>query len=323
MTEERFKICTEKFGDYKTYKLCDSASGEYASILPLMGGSINGLAFKWNNELVELIDGYKSFQEMQSNLTNSFKGSNLFPFPNRIANGTYSFSGKIYHLPVNFPTENSAIHGLVYDREFEVVKQENGPRSCSLSLRYYAAECCQGYPYKYMLEQHYVLKEDREFRCCTTIVNHSDCKIPVGHGWHPYFMMGPEKIDDLSLQFPAATRLDMDQRNIPTGNSRPYGKFERRTKIGNTVLDHCFRFNESSEYVDIVLYNKKSDYGFKIRPETGRDKYNFVQIFTPYDRRSIAIEPMTCAPDAFNNKEGLIIMEPGESLSLTFFIFAI
>jgi aldose 1-epimerase len=31
-------------------------------------------------------------------------------------------------------------------------------------------------------------------------------------------------------------------------------------------------------------------------------------------RRGLAIEPMTCAPDAFNSGEGLIVLAPGESL---------
>jgi aldose 1-epimerase len=31
-------------------------------------------------------------------------------------------------------------------------------------------------------------------------------------------------------------------------------------------------------------------------------------------RRSLAVEPMTCAPNAFASGDGLIVLEPGESV---------
>jgi aldose 1-epimerase len=48
------------------------------------------------------------------------------------------------------------------------------------------------------------------------------------------------------------------------------------------------------------------------------ESYGYLMIFTgdglaDVDRRSIAVEPMTCAPNAFRSGDGLIRLEPGES----------
>ena len=47
-------------------------------------------------------------------------------------------------------------------------------------------------------------------------------------------------------------------------------------------------------------------------------KYNYLQVFIPPLRNSIAIEPMTCNTDAFNNKEGLIILEPDQQFKASY-----
>jgi len=48
--------------------------------------------------------------------------------------------------------------------------------------------------------------------------------------------------------------------------------------------------------------------------------YRFLMVYTAdaipqasRRRRSLAIEPMTCAPNAFRSGDGLIVLQPGES----------
>jgi aldose 1-epimerase len=52
--------------------------------------------------------------------------------------------------------------------------------------------------------------------------------------------------------------------------------------------------------------------------------YRFLMVYTPdaipqtsRRRRSLAIEPMTCAPNAFRSGDGLIVLQPGQSTSAT------
>jgi aldose 1-epimerase len=49
------------------------------------------------------------------------------------------------------------------------------------------------------------------------------------------------------------------------------------------------------------------------------ETFGYLQVFTPdvlaQGRPAVAVEPMTCAPDAFNTGAGLIVLEPGGSWS--------
>ena len=52
------------------------------------------------------------------------------------------------------------------------------------------------------------------------------------------------------------------------------------------------------------------------------ESYPYVMVFTgdalpDVARLSVAVEPMTCAPNAFRSREGLRVLEPGESMTAT------
>lgn len=314
-SEFRFNIFRENFEPHTAYNLVDNNSGELVSILPFMGGAVNKLLLKKDNELIDIIDGYDSILELRETLHSSFKGSNLFPFPNRIANASYVFNNEEYRLPVNSPHENNAIHGLVYDKEFDVLQMESGESGCCLVLGYVSSDHLPGYPFRFSLQQRYRLSEEGGFECTTTIENLSDCSIPLGHGWHPYFKIGARKINDLFFQFQATALLEVDQESIPTGKIVKYQTFNQCEQIENTLLDNCFQLDTSRQYAEISLSDKSRDIQVNIWIETGQKKYNYLQVYTPPTRDSIAIEPMTCAPDAFNNGEGLILLSPAECLS--------
>lgn len=310
-TEQRFKIVEEKIGNILSYRLQDNHTGEYVSILPEYGGAINGMAFSYEGELVEIMDGYSSEEEIKETLHSSYKGSNLFPFPNRIKDGKYRFLDQEHQLNMNYPQENNAIHGLVFDTEFKVVDAEDGEIACTLILEYNAEDPRPGYPFTYIIKLIYRLNEQGGFECVFKVSNSTDQSIPVAQGWHPYFMAGSEKIDELSLQFPAEEVLEVDKQRIPTGKTTNYKQFNKLTQIHDTQLDNCFKLLPENGCASILL-KREDGFGYKIWQETGKYKYNYLQIYTPPGRKSIAIEPMTCAPDAFNNKQGLIVLAPFE-----------
>jgi aldose 1-epimerase len=314
--KHRFQVIEEKFGAYSSYKLTDSETGEYATILPYLGGTINNLALKHNSQLVEIIDGYQSPEDVEKNLTTTFKGSNLFPFPNRISGGKYNHLGKDYQLDINFPNENNAIHGLVFDKKFEIISKEDGDINCSLVILYGPVNLPEGYPFKYTLEVEYRWIKYALFECISKVTNHSISEIPVGIGWHPYFTAGTKLIDDIWIQFPSESMLEVDNRMIPTGNSKGFEDFNQLSQLSTTKFDSCFVLKQDPTPAEIVIFNKKDNFGYKIWQETGENKYNFLQVYTPPARQTIAIEPMTCQPDAFNNKNGLINLAPGKSLSV-------
>ena len=313
----RFNILKEKFGPHTAYNLVDNHSGELVCILPFMGGAVNRILLKKDDKLIDIIDGYNSIDEIRKTLLFSFKGSNLFPFPNRIANGSYVFNNEKHHLLINFPQQNNAIHGLVYDKEFDVLQVEPGESECCLVLGYVSSGDLPGYPFQFRMQQRYRWSDKKGFECTTTIENLSDYSIPLGHGYHPYFKIGLRKINDLYLRFKAITVLEVDQENIPTGKLVKYQKFDQIRQIGTTVLDNCFQLDTSRQCAEVTLSDMSRDIQVNIWMETGKNKYNYLQVFTPPGRDSIAIEPMTCAPDAFNSGEGLIVLPSAERLSFS------
>jgi aldose 1-epimerase len=321
--EQRFQVLEEKFGTHSAFLLKDILTGEYARILPNLGGTINNLCLKHKDRLYNILEGYTSSDDADENLSTSFKGSNLFPFPNRVRDGRYLHNGKKYQLELNFPHENNAIHGLIYNKNFEIIKKENGYNSCSLSILYRPNEPLAGYPFDYTFEIEYHWDKHTLFKCISRVKNNHKDQIPVGIGWHPYFRAGDDKIDDLFVQFPAERILQVDKRQIPTGKANTYSAFNNLTRINETILDSCFVLKKYCLPAEIVIFNKKENFGYKIWQEVGEGKYNFLQVYTPPSRKSIAFEPMTCAPDALNNKEGLIMLAPGNSICVKWGVSAL
>ncbi len=315
-TNSRFFITKEELGSYSLYKLQDSKTGEYVSILPSLGGSINNLVLQLNGKLIDVVDGFHSEEDVIKNQLTSFKGSNLYPFPNRIEGGTYNFKNQTFQLTCNFPQENNAIHGLIYDKSFEVILKEDGDIGCRLILRNMDTKIVAGYPFENMIEMDYRWNEKNQFECTTKITNLSDGSMPVGHGWHPYFVAGDIAVDNVSIQFPSQEILEVNDKGIPTGESKKYQDFNSLSLLGKTNFDSCFLLNTDKERAEIWIENKRDKIKYIIWQETGIKKYNYLQVYTPPSRKSIAIEPMTCAPDAFNNNKGLIVLAPQERISV-------
>jgi aldose 1-epimerase len=99
---------------------------------------------------------------------------------------------------------------------------------------------------------------------------------------------------------------------IPTGEVKKYNQFNSRAPIGNIAFDSCFRLALIGDKHMTGIYDPATDIKFILWQETGPGKYNYLQVYTPPARHSVAIEPMTCNINAFNNHEGLIILEPDE-----------
>ena len=142
---------------------------------------------------------------------------------------------------------------------------------------------------------------------------------PYGVGAHPYIAAGDGLVDELELSVPARTALVSDQRSIPVDRKPVEGTeldFRVPKAIGSVQLDHCFTDLERAA-------------DGRARVELGGraalwvdESYPYVMVFTgdalpDVSRRSVAVEPMTCAPNAFRSGNGLIRLEPGQTHSGT------
>jgi len=321
-----YGVIREDFSGEEAAILLNRKTGEYCRILPFLGGAVQSVCLAGRHGAVDVISGYRSASEAREHHGRVFRGANLFPYPNRVAGGRYLFGGKQFQLPVNFKEENNAIHGHVYDQHFEVLRTENGDDSCSLFLGFQHDGSFAGFPFSYSLTIHFCLSESDGLSCTTDVENTSQQVMPMGHGWHPYFSFGADRIDRLLLQFPAESIFLLDEQMIPTGEKVSYTLFNGLKEIGDELFDDCFSLQQvggkdgqdgQDGQVEVILEDSSSGDRLIMTIETGDEKYNYLQIYTPTDRRSIAIEPMTCLPDSFNNGIGLITLKPGQKTSFS------
>ena len=312
-----FKIQKQKSAQYTKLKLLNTETKECANLIPEFGANLNELILAKNKKSHSIIDGDKTYNTQAKNKW--FKSRKLFPYPNRINNATYTFQKKTYSLPVNFPAQNHAIHGLVYNKNFKIKKTKTQAQSAKAELQYNYKKEIPAYPFTFQLKIKYTLTKEG-INCTTTVKNTGKENMPMGDGWHPYFKT-EGKIDNITLKLPAKTKINVNKKMIPTGKTTQFTKFSEPAQIKKQELDTGFILSKKEGIKKTELHDKKQDIKIIIWQETGIRKYNYLQVFIPPKRTSIAIEPMTCSTDAFNNKEGLIILNPNDTFSASFGIY--
>jgi aldose 1-epimerase len=248
------------------------------------------------------------------------RGQLLMPWVNRIRDGAYEFGGTSYQLALSEPARHNASHGLVRWAGWTV--EEHTDHSVSLVLRLMAQT---GYPWTLDLHVLYDLSADG-LTVSQTATNLAATAAPYACGAHPYLALGDGLIDDLELTLPAATRLlTDDERKLPVGReavSDTAYDFRVSRPVRDTVFDHAFTdlTRDGSGRASVVLRERASDHGVLLWVD---GRYPWLQVFsgegsaTP--RRSLAVEPMTSPPDAFNSGADLPVLAPagerGDELS--------
>ncbi len=305
-TNTMYQHTQTPFGEYTLHKIANTKTGEYFTFVPDFGAAIQELVLRKGEHLHDLIDGCKNAEELKTN--KQFKSSHLIPFPNRIQAGQYQFEGKNYQLSLNFAQEGNAIHGLVYNNFFSIKDKPEKPSEVSLTFNF---EAIPYFPFSFHLDFHYRISEGH-FSCKVNLTNTSKGNMPAGIGWHPYFKIGDKKINQLSLQLPNCKRLDVKDM-IPTGQLTDYPNFKDCSSIGQTEFDTGFLLADITK-ATTLLHDAQQDVTLSI----SQTNCPYLQVYTPPERSSIAIEPMTCAADAFNNKMGLKILSPDEQLAVSY-----
>lgn len=255
----------------------------------------------------ELLDGYGLDAPATSG-----RGQVLMPWPNRIEDGRYEFAGTTYQLPLDEAEERNAIHGLVRWSSWSVVRQE--PERVLLEHTLHPQP---GYPFSVALTLAYSLSGDG-LLVASSATNVGRAACPFGSGAHPYLTLGTETVDPIVLQACGRTVLRVDGRGIPRSSERVEGTefdFRQPRPIGATRLDHAFTDLERDDDGLARVALRHADLALTLW--LGQS-YRYVQLFTGdalpgVNRRSLAVEPMTCAPNAFRSGAGLLVLEPGES----------
>lgn len=285
------------------------ALGDQRAVVVEVGGGLR----TYSTAGRDLLDGYRA-DEMSS----SGRGQVLLPWPNRIRDGSYEFEGRRHQLPINDVPERDAIHGLVRWAAWSVGERE--PHRVVMRHRIHPQP---GYPFSLDLDVEYVLSVDG-VRVRTTAANVGGEPCPYGCGAHPYLTLGTRAVDSLTLRAPGQTVLLSDERGIPVRSEPVEGTdydFRRPRPIGATRLDNAFTDLErdGDGRARVSLGNSEDGAGLTLWVDAA---YPYLMLFTgdslpEVDRRSLAVEPMTCPPNAFRTGESLIRLEPGQSATST------
>ena len=281
--------------------------GDQRAVVVEVGGGLRSYAAGGR----ELLDSYPPEGEIASG-----RGQVLIPWPNRIEEGAYEFEGRRHQLALDDVTAGNAIHGLVRWAGWRI-----GEREQSRVVLEHVLHPQPGYPFALALSIEYVLS-DTGLSVFTTATNTGPNPCPYGCGFHPYLTLGTPTVDSVLLRAPGQTVLSSDARGIPTGRSSVSGTefdFTEPRPIGTTRLDNCFTDLHREEGVARVELRSEDGAGVTLWLD---DAYGYVMVFTgdplpDIARRSLAVEPMTCPPNAFRTGEALIRLEPARSFTCT------
>jgi aldose 1-epimerase len=281
--------------------------GAWEAVVAAYGASLRGVT----KDGEPVATGYRGKANKQGG-----QGDVLIPFPGRVGGATYTWDGETYHLPQTDKDGPNAIHGFVRTLDWAVAEQSES--AARFTLEFTGA---QGYPFPLDLEIAYTLSESG-LECAFTITNTGTVAAPVAAGFHPYFTVGSDFVNGDTLTLPFDSVLEMKQF-IPTGTIFPVAEagldYQQPGTIGTTVFNHCFLGpqRDDSGRASVVLAGQG-----KTVTVWMDEAFDFVVLYTgenmptEYQRRSLAIEPMTCGSDGFNHPEwGLRRLEPGATFT--------
>jgi aldose 1-epimerase len=313
-----FQVRTESLGrvtglDPTIYIL--EGDGTRAEIWPAQGFN----CFRWTTQArtVDVLYADPKFLEGSSPTRTGIPI--LFPFPNRIRDGRFTWDGKEYQLPLNDPAKKNAIHGFACRRPWRVVHQGADASSAWVTGEFQgsrdAADCLNLWPADYRIRVTYRVGAAR--LAVEAVADNPDKKpLPCGLGYHPYFCV-EEK--NCSVQVPAKQYWELEE-TLPSGN--------RPNVSGMRDLNQPRPFQELT--LDDVLTSLSGTVqnGMRLCGSIRRVQselgvftsagYREVVVFTPPHRQAFCIEPYTCTTDAINLNQrgidaGLMVLNPGQT----------
>jgi aldose 1-epimerase len=227
----------------------------------------------------------------------------LFPWPGRIRDGRFNHGGVEISLPLNEPARRNAIHGLVWNCPFRIARR--GPYHLTAILDSADnAELTRLWPFPFVLEIEYEVGGGLRIRA--RVHNTGKFAMPFGVGAHPYFhapLRASGSRAAMTIALPGADgRWPLDERMLPAGAPVALeGKFDLRTAraIGDNSYDDVFRLDSRRDPLSPCA--RLVDPALKLALEIRADAaFGQLVVFAPPDSAVVALEPYSCAPDAFN-----------------------
>lgn len=278
--------------------------GAYVAVVTLQGAALRSLRHEGRDLVVPFEPGAA---------IPDYRGVMCAPWPNRLADGRYSWDGHQIQAPINEPERNAALHGLVFGRPWSLAERDESSVTVETSLA-----PGKGYPFPLDLRVRYSLSP-AGLEGKVTAVNPGPATVPYGVCPHPYLVAGNAPLDDWSLVVPADRFLAVTpDRLLPVREVSVKGNafdFRGEKVLGALKIDHAFTgiAREADGTARVRVFDPS---GTGVELAWGRE-WPWVQIHTGDkpagpDRLGLAVEPMTCPPDAFNSGTDLVHLAPGQ-----------
>lgn len=247
----------------------------------------------------------------------------LFPFPNRIRAGKYSWESKDYELPeseVSYDGSGNAIHGFCLDCAWRVVEQSESSVTAVFQISQDAPDRASLWPADAELTARYVIS-GTTLRCEFTVRNPDEKPLPWGLGTHSYFQLplGGASADACQVFAPVVRSRDLDDC-LPSGKLSDipdHARLQDSPEYGALKLDDAFSGMETSADGSVETSVSDPNSGVKVIQRFSADFQELVA-FTPPWTAAVCLEPYTCATDAINLHQqglqaGLKVLEPGDT----------
>lgn len=250
-------------------------------------------------------------------------GAVLAPWPNRVRAGRWTHDGAVQQLPLTEPGPGNAIHGLLGHVPWHC--DEHRTDRVTLSA---VATVQPGWPQPVHVAVTYSVgpadagsasaAAGTGLSVSTTATNLGDAPVPFGLGFHPYLRVGGIDVDELALTLGADTELPLTGQ-LPDGDEhRLAGADPLRSGLvlAGHVLDAAYGGCRpaSGDHVIRHRLTAADEQGTELWADPA---FGWVQVFTPDDfpgrGRAVAVEPMTCPPDALNSGTDLVRLDPGRA----------
>jgi aldose 1-epimerase len=284
------------------------SAGAYAAVVTELGAGLRELTYRGEPAIA-------SYQPDE--LPPGAAGQLLAPWPNRIDGGRYSLAGADHQLDLSEPANGNAIHGLTRWMPWAAARH-----TAETVLLRTAVLGRAGYPFCLEMDAEYQLTEDHGLQVSITARNTGSRPAPYGTGSHPYLDAGAAAVDDCTLSLPAGRWLPAGPRGIPAGEARDVAgtdaDFRTPRPIGEVRLDHALT-GLTRDGLGRAWARLTGGRG-EVSLWAGHG-YHWLQVFTgdtldaAHRRRALAVEPMTCPPNAFATGTDLITLDPGSGVT--------
>ena len=272
-----------------------------------------------DGEIVDVIDAPADFSA-GTHRPSGYGIPILFPYPNRISGGRFTWDGLEYELPdnvVGFDGTGNAIHGFCLDRPWRVTACSDHFAVGEFRLSVDAPERLPFWPTDFLIEIRYELRGPN-LRADVRIINPSGKPLPWGFGTHPYFrvpLSSASEAGQCLIEAPAAAQWELADC-LPTGKqfAVPSEKDLREgVYFGETKLDDVYTLlSPGDDALECSVIDEQA--GLQILQRCD-PVFREIVAYTPPGRNSVCLEPYTCVTDAINlQRQGIAggwqVLEP-------------